>query len=393
MSTEARKLALKNTLSEIKNVCSDVTNNLIFRENGEILVEDGNITKDTVKSAQETFHALNERATTVGGIESVTFKGTKSMVCVMRFEDLYVTTISSSGADEKAISNLTRVMIPTTLKMVQNVYPTIKNGPQEVPSKPELKARQPEVLVNEVSASEFSVETLTIFGGFMVDPDTVYVDRALIVEWTEKYGEKPIEKISLEAASTGRTVQCKFRPFRDTKYENRRLVQLPEKIQTILHIQKGAKVLIRPVFEDAGDSGAVSAIEIKKIDGSNDKSKHSFSEGSKNRQDTTVIQVMVEDLGGISKLTGPDSARVDNAVIGRWNEMFGVSEIKEVNIEERFSGKKIRCKLQAIKDSHFEGKGVIQLPEKIQKALETKKGALVLIKPILEKEEEDVIYA
>ena len=97
-----------------------------------------------------------------------------------------------------------------------------------------------------------------------------------------------------------------------------------------------------------------------------------------------VLQVMVENLGGIGGLLGnPDYVRVDSAVIANWKEMFGEKEIKEVTVEETTFGKKIQCKLQPIKDSQLEGKGVTQIPEKLQQALQIKKGALVLIKPVV----------
>ena len=90
-------------------------------------------------------------------------------------------------------------------------------------------------------------------------------------------------------------------------------------------------------------------------------------------------------MGGIGGLLGnPDYMRVDNVIIDRWKEMFGKKEIKEVTVEETIFGKKIRCKLQPIKDSQFKGKGVTQIPDKLQQALRTKKGALVLIKPVVE---------
>ncbi|MGA3060622.1 MAG: hypothetical protein ABSD92_09670, partial [Candidatus Bathyarchaeia archaeon] len=69
--------------------------------------------------------------------------------------------------------------------------------------------------------------------------------------------------------------------------------------------------------------------------------------------------------------------------ISQWKEMFGKKEIKEVTVEETVFGKKILCKLQPIKDSQLEGKGVTQIPEKLQQVLRTKKGALVLIKPVV----------
>lgn len=387
MSTEARTFALKNTLDEIKNVCPDISNALIFKENGEILVEDEDITENAVNCAQEIFHTLLEKSTVVGGIESITLGGTESKVNIIRFNDLYVTTVTSGSADAKTVSNLTKVMIPTTLKIVENIYSLSKNKneTQEVIFRPGLKTRQLEIISEEVNVTEFIVENLTVFGGFMIDQESAYIDRALIVEWKEKYGDQPIMQIMLEAPSTGKTIVCKFQHFRDSKYENRNIVQLPKKIQISLNIQKGTKVLIKPIFNVQEDSKDISTKETEKPNVLIEASKLSLPEASEYRQSSPVIQVMVENLRGRGGIMGkPDCARVEGAVIARWNEMFGVKEIKEVAVEETISGKKIRCKLQSIKDSQLEGKGVIQLSEKIQQALGTKKGALVLIRPITE---------
>lgn len=179
MSTEACNLALKNTLNEIRNVCPDISHAMVFRENGEILVEDENITENTVNCAQEVFHTLLEKSTAVGGIESITVGGTESRVNIIRFDDLYVTTVTSGITDEKTVSNLTRVMIPITLKIVQNIYMPIKNKNenQEVVFKPEPKTRQLEIISKEINATEFIVETLAVFGGFMIDQETAYIDR------------------------------------------------------------------------------------------------------------------------------------------------------------------------------------------------------------------------
>jgi hypothetical protein len=57
--------------------------------------------------------------------------------------------------------------------------------------------------------------------------------------------------------------------------------------------------------------------------------------------------------------------------------------IREAEIQT-FSGKSIRCKLKPIKDAKREGKGIVQMPEKIQTSLEIKKGELVRLKPVVE---------
>ena len=48
MSTEACTLALRNALNEIKNVCPEITNTFIFRENGEIVAEDQDTTQEAI---------------------------------------------------------------------------------------------------------------------------------------------------------------------------------------------------------------------------------------------------------------------------------------------------------------------------------------------------------
>ena len=51
---------------------------------------------------------------------------------------------------------------------------------------------------------------------------------------------------------------------------------------------------------------------------------------------------------------------------------------------ETFGGKSVRCKLKPLKNAKLEGKGVIQIPEKIQQMLNVGKGELVRVKPVIE---------
>jgi len=385
MSAEACTLALKNTLNEIRNVCPDIQHAFIFKENGELLAEDENTTEDAGNNAQEAFRALTERAAVAGGVDSVTFRCADAKVHIIRFDDLFVTTVSSNDADEKTVSNLTRVMIPTTLRLVKNISPTQKNQSKETPMKPEPKIFEPQFTDTEIQASEFTVENLTGFGGFLNDPDIAYVDSALLVQWKETYGTKLIKQISIEAPSTRKSMQCKFRPFKDTKYENKGIVQLPEKIQTDLRIVRGTLVLIKPVFEaKTQESESTSQDEAGKAEDAAKPTTGVFNGFEGYTQDAPVSQFMVENLKGLGGLLGsPDGARVDTGIIARWIELFGDKEIKEITVEETVLGKKIQCRFQAIKDSHLDGKGVIQLPDKLQQALNTKKGALVMVKPVV----------
>ena len=94
-----------------------------------------------------------------------------------------------------------------------------------------------------------------------------------------------------------------------------------------------------------------------------------------------VTQLIVENLGGL--LVPSDTVRIDNEVIAQWNDLYGDKKLHEVNLET-LSGKTTRCKFKPIKSSKHSGKGVIGIPEKIQLTLETSKGELVMVKPIIE---------
>jgi predicted regulator of Ras-like GTPase activity (Roadblock/LC7/MglB family) len=94
-----------------------------------------------------------------------------------------------------------------------------------------------------------------------------------------------------------------------------------------------------------------------------------------------VNQFIVENLGGL--LVPSDTVRIDSAIIAQWKDLYSDKEIEEVDVET-LNGNTTRCKFKPIKDSKHEGKGMVQMPEKIQFALQTTKGELVMVKPVVE---------
>jgi hypothetical protein len=93
-----------------------------------------------------------------------------------------------------------------------------------------------------------------------------------------------------------------------------------------------------------------------------------------------VNQLIVENLGGI--MLSSDTVRIDSQILSKWEKLYEGKRIEDVAIET-FNGKTARCKVKPIKDQKYEGKGIIQIPEKIQQTLEIKKGELVKAKPIV----------
>ena len=96
---------------------------------------------------------------------------------------------------------------------------------------------------------------------------------------------------------------------------------------------------------------------------------------------TPVNQLMVEKIGGI--LVQADTVRIDSGIIAKWSDLYDGKTITMVNIEA-LDGKKTTCKFKAIKEVKANAKGIIQIPEKILETLQTEKGKLVMVKPVIE---------
>jgi hypothetical protein len=395
MSNEVCTLALKNALNEIRSVCPEITHTFIFTEDGENLAEDQNTNEASVNDAQEAFRALADKSEPVGRIDSATFKGSQGRINFTKFNDFYVANVSSNEADQKTVTNLTRVMIPTMLKLVRQGIPDATEQLKEPEFKVqpiEIKARYEEIPVTEpglpeIQASQFMVENLG-FGGFMTDPDTVLVDTAQIGQGTEMFGDKHISKVVINNIETGKNIICGFKPIKESKFEGKGIIQIPEKIRITLHVQKGDKVSIKPVLENPENSSNVSEKtkeSVRRTLFSRKNEKTPPQKVEPYMHDAPVSQFIVENLKGMGGFLGtPDFVRVDRAIIAQWKEVLDGKEIKEVILEETRTGKKVRCFYQPIKDSNLEGKGLIQIPEKAQQMLQTKKGALVVVKPVVE---------
>jgi hypothetical protein len=96
---------------------------------------------------------------------------------------------------------------------------------------------------------------------------------------------------------------------------------------------------------------------------------------------TPVNQFMVEKIGGL--LVQADIVRIDGDVIANWSNLYEDKQITMVNIEG-LDGKKTTCKFKPIKEAKSNAKGVIQIPEKILQTLQTEKGKLVMVRPVIE---------
>jgi hypothetical protein len=275
MSTDTCLSALKTTLNEIRNVCPQVSNTFIFGKEKNLIARDEGTDKINIASVIKSFDALNEKSIKAGGIESVTFQGTKKQITITRVNNFYFAAVSSRETDEKTLKLVTRVLVPTVLKAVETIQPEIVNAQAErtepsvsngifgekVGETEKLRAyfvekasatasTEAEPYLPEPPISQFLVENLSGgFGNLLNSADAVRVDSAVIARWKSLYGDRKIEEVQVEEAHNGKRLRCKFRPIKEQKFNGKGIIQIPEKMQTTLQTKKGALVMVKPIIE------------------------------------------------------------------------------------------------------------------------------------------------
>ena len=280
MNNNVYAFALKSTLDEIQGACPDVSNTFIFKD-GKILAKGETTDENTANLTINAFDSITERAATMGGLETVTIQGAKGRVNITCMNDFYLTTVLSKKADEKYVNTLIQVLIPTVIKLVEKIHPisaddetlTVETEPAEeeaaeeetesteeaenesaeeeetATTEPTEEEETPEVddepLLPEPPVTQLIIENL---GGLLVPSDTVRIDKAVITQWNDLYGDKKIEEVDLETLD-GKTTRCKVKPIKNSKHKEKGIIQMPEKIQLTLEVTKGELVMVKPVIE------------------------------------------------------------------------------------------------------------------------------------------------
>lgn len=257
--------ALKNALNEIQNICPHIKKSFIFREDGEIIAGDKKTSKKAMVRVINAFQGILEKAEAIGDVEDVTIEGNKGRVDISCMNNVYLVTVTSRKADMKYVTTVTRVLIPTLLKRLEEIRPTpLKRDQPPLETEPEIpmakeskeaieetaeETLEPEVetepLPPESPVNQFVVENL---GGFLVPSDTVRINSETLSKWEEMYKGRRIGEVEIETFD-GKTTRCKVNPVRDSKYYGGGIIRIPEKLQRMLEIKKGELVRVKPVVE------------------------------------------------------------------------------------------------------------------------------------------------
>jgi len=271
MDDEVYSFALKNTLDEIQNICPDIKNSFIFTEDGDILALDANTPEKTAVSVVDAFDTILEKGEVVGDLESVTLDSTNGKVSISNINKLFLATVTSRNADKNYVNTVTHVLVPTIVRLLEkmNLTPTkhdfikqdlkpetprfrpeerqeeqFEETEPERPRQPVEEEVKPNGLTPEVPVNQFIVENI---GGLLVPADTIRIDNDLLVQWQGLYEDRKIEEVEIETFG-GKSTLCKVKPIKDSKYEGKGIVQIPEKIQNNLEIKKGELVRVKPII-------------------------------------------------------------------------------------------------------------------------------------------------
>jgi predicted regulator of Ras-like GTPase activity (Roadblock/LC7/MglB family) len=269
VDNDVYSFALKNALNEIQNICPDIKNSFMFKEDGEIVAGDENTPEKVVVRVIDSFNGILEKAESIGGVEGIILEGSKGRVNISYMNDLYLVTVTSKKADMNYVNTVTRVLIPTILRLLEKIHPAplkSKTPPFEVKTEipvteePEEQVETPfeenlteerrENLENETLLPEPPVNQLIIedLGGLLVPSDTVRIDSETLSQWEEFSDGTKIEEVEVETFD-GKTTRCKVKPIKDSKYKGKGIVRMPERIQLDLEIKKGELVRVKPVVD------------------------------------------------------------------------------------------------------------------------------------------------
>ena len=248
--------ALQTIIGEFRNVSPEIVSSFIFLMDGQVIAQDGDISEEMEKKVISAVGGIREQGNSLGGLETLTIQDADSQLNMTSIGSLCLVTVSSRAADQKVIKTLTQVIVPTVVRLAEQLAPELaKNQPQT--AEPDLPVETPmpdqpiaetptmfssEAFIPQAPVNQFIVEKI---GGFMVSADTVRVDSGLVSKWSDLYDGMEIKEVEIQTLE-GKTVTCKFKPIKEAKSG---VIQIPEKLLQTLHTNKGNLVMVKPVIE------------------------------------------------------------------------------------------------------------------------------------------------
>jgi hypothetical protein len=285
-----------------------VSNSFVFKDS-DLIAKDNSTSKNNVDQAIVAFNLIEKEGKTVGGLKSIRIVGTKGKLNLTCMDKFNLATIISNKADENYVNTLTRVLVPTVIKLVNQIKVNSTEIEAEKKENPEPIAEAPEKDVeiekeNSQELSEIEIPPVELvkspatekveaieeptydnyaednsttqsieeesaielednsflaeppvtqlivekLGGILIPSDTVRIDKEIIEKWNELYNGKKIKMVHIENVN-GKNTQSKFRNIKSSKHAGKGVIRIPDKLQLDLEISKGELVTIKPVID------------------------------------------------------------------------------------------------------------------------------------------------
>jgi predicted regulator of Ras-like GTPase activity (Roadblock/LC7/MglB family) len=301
MNEEVYAVALKSALTEIKNICPDISKSLILMNNGTIITVKEQSIDPNLERAVSSLQDLTEKTASIGGLDDLLIDGENGKVYVSRVNSMYFITALPKKTDLTHLRTITGVILPTIIKVLDSISleaappPTpIKPAPRfqlaplkSMPSMPpepiaeeenvekteeavekieepltpeaqkipeekteeEVKPEAPKQIIN-LPSQQLIVDRFDRFGGFMMRSDTVQVDSDVLQRWNSMLDEKEISEVDVETFG-GKTARCKVKVINDQKLEGRGFIRIPEKLCDKLELKRGELVRVKPTMPES----------------------------------------------------------------------------------------------------------------------------------------------
>lgn len=254
MDNKTSTLALKTAINEVKSTYPGISDIFLFNEDLKSLGPEENTVEENIVVTTDALATLKKITSITGEIECLTCYGTSQKINLTHNNNNYVITVASIETDDTALNSITHVLIPTVLKTVREVISSREETPitpkTSIPRRDTAKLQPTKPPTTEIPATDYVVENLSVLHSLSTAPGMILVDRALIGEWIEQYGNKKIEEVTVENITSQKRLKCSIQPIKDSKLEGQGVVQIPNRLQATLGTKKGEVVRIRPILKD-----------------------------------------------------------------------------------------------------------------------------------------------
>ena len=260
--TEADATPLQAIIEEFRNISPEITDAFMFNTNGEIIARSEPKTTDRAKKSIFSFNDVNEKAEVIGGIETLSIQAADSQLNVVTISNRYLATVYSRAANPKVVKALTTVIVPTVVKLIDELASEVSEPelnlkkseeenagqttcPKVAPDQNKSLRLNSELTFPDPPLNQFMVEEIQ---GSFLPSGVVRIDAELVEKWVSLYGEKLITHVQIETLE-GKAVICKYKPMKESNPNVKGIVQIPEKVLQALQTSKGKLVIIKPVVK------------------------------------------------------------------------------------------------------------------------------------------------